>query len=273
MAMSRTQKWKLAAGVACVAALAVAACGRDIGGPAHRTVGADGPLINGARIRGTLMETVSPLTATSYQPAPVRRDFSAVVEHGQARLDGATIALSRGLPRSTSDVEFTDREGRRARLVARASAAGLPPEDFQVYRDGQLLVEVAFRWRHLNGAWVLGERTLTVYDRGRALLHHTRVLDGATLASGGLRLPGLGGPASLAAVLLPQRLEAQWYRCMPEATETVLAASLVSAAAVAFIAAPGPVTWGAVVGAIGVYDAAMGAYFNCVFRIQPTSDQ
>ena len=270
--MSSTQNWKLAAGVACAAVLAVAACGRDVGGPAHRTVGADGPLINGARIRGTLMETVSPLTATSYRPEPVRRDFSAVVEHGQAHLDGASIALSRGLPSATSDVEFTDREGRRDRVVARASAAGLPPQGFEVYRDGQLLVDVAFRWQRLNGAWVLGERTLTVYDHGRALLRHTRALDGATLASGGLRLPGLGGPASLAAILLPQRLEAQWYHCLGEATETVLAASLVSAAAAAFIAVPTPVTWGAVVGAIGVYDAAMDAYFNCVFPVQPTSD-
>jgi len=270
--MSSTGKWKLAAGVACAAVLAVAACGRDIGGPAHRTVGSGGPLINGARIRGTLMETVSPLIATSYRPEPVRRDFSAVVDHGRARLDGATIALSRGLPSAASDVEFTDREGRRARVVAHASAAGLPPKGFQVYRDGQLLVDVTFRWQNIDGAWVLGERTLTVYDHGRALLRHTRALDGATLASGGLRLPGLGGTASLAAILLPQRLEAQWYRCLGEATETVLAASLVSAATVAFITAPSAVTWGAVVGAIGVYDVAMDAYFNCVFPVQPRSD-
>ncbi|MEK6768665.1 MAG: hypothetical protein AABY85_06720 [Gemmatimonadota bacterium] len=254
-----------AVGGVLVTLAAIAGCGRDIGGSATGVTGAGSPLIDGSRIRGTLVETVSTLaSAPAYLPEPARRDFSAVVEHGEARLDGAIIAHGRGLPRATSDVEFTDREGRRARLVAHAGAPGQALRGFQVYRDGQLLVDVAFRWQNLNGAWLLGERTLTVYDHGRAVLTHTRALDGASLASAGLRLPSLGGTGSLAAFLLPQRLEAS--SCFGEAAMTVLAASAVGAAAAGFIAAPSPATYLVLAGAIAVYDGAMDVYVACLDR-------
>lgn len=243
----------------------IAGCGRDIGGSATDVTGAGSTLTNGSRIRGSVVEQVSALVPTvSYRPEPTRRDFSAVVRNGQATLDGGTIAVSRGLARGTSDVEFTDREGRHARLVARSSAPGRPAEGFQVYRDGQLLVDVAFQWQNLNGAWVLGQRTLTVYDHGQAVLRHTRAVDGATLASAQVGVPGFGRQRSLLSILLPQRLEAQWYRCLGEATMTVLAASGVGAATAAFIAAPSPATYGVVLGAIALYETTMDAYVECL---------
>lgn len=265
--MSSTGKWKVVAGVACLAVLAFAACNRDIGAPAAGA-GGRGPLAEGSRVSGTLVETVNPLgSAPAFVPAPSRRDFSAVVEHGAARLDGATIALGRGFPRASSDVEFTDSEGRRARLVARAPAPGQPLQSFQVYRDGQLLVDVAFRWQDQGGAWVLRERTLTVYDHGRALLTHTRALDGASLASAGLRLPSFGRAGSLAAFLLPQRLEAE--TCIAEATMTVVAAGVVGAAAAQVVLTPTPLAFIALGMAISFYSSTMDAYTACLEKELP----
>lgn len=268
--MSRAGKWKLPSGGAFLALAVVAACARDIGGSGRGVTGLGGPLINGSRISGTMVEALSVSAPTpGYVPEPTRRAFTAVVHEGRATFEGVVVAVSQGLPKVASDVEFTDREGRRARLLVRSAGPGQPVEAFQVYRDGQLLVDVAFEWQNLNGAWALSRRTLTAYDHGQAVLHQTREVNGTSLARAGLAVPSLGQAGSALSLLLPERLEAQWYACLGEATMTVLAASAVGAATAIFVATPNPVTYLTLVTTIAAYDKAMDAYVKCVF---PLSD-
>ncbi len=262
--MNQTRKMAAVAGAVWLA-LAAAGCSRDRA-RAYVT-GPHGALTEGSRISGTLVESLSLPGASgrAAEPHVSRRSFEATVRSGHAEIDGAALVTSRGLRAPWHRFEFTDREGRRARIIVGTPGAGRPVERFQVYRDGELLADAVFTWQNRTGAWVLAERTLTVYDRGQPVLRHVRSLEGAsaTQAFGGARV----GPALarlLGSAVLPRALEAQWWSCLDKAAVTVVAAGAVGAAAAAFIAAPTPVTYGALAGALAAYDQAMDAYVECL---------
>ena len=265
--MIQTRKMAAVAGAVWLA-LVAAGCSRDRA-RAYVT-GPHGALTEGSRISGTLVESLSLPGASgrAAEPHVSRRSFEATVRSGHAEIDGAALATSRGLRTPSHQFEFTDREGRRARIVVGAPGAGQPVERFQVYRDGELLADAVFTWQNRTGAWVLAERTLTVYDHGQPVLRQVRSLEGAsaTQAFGGARV----GPALarlLSSAVLPRALEAQWWSCLDKAAVTVVAAGAVGAATAAFIAAPTPVTYGVLAGSIAAYDQAMDAYVECVVQL------
>lgn len=262
--MNQTRKLAAVAGAVWLA-LAAAGCSRD---RARASVtGPHGAVAEGSRISGTLVESLSLPGASGRagEPHVSRRSFEATVLSGHAEIDGAALVTSRGLSAPSHQFEFTDREGRRARIVVGTHGAGQPVERFQVYRDGELLADAAFAWQNRTGAWVLTERTLTVYEHGRLVLRQVRNLEGvsATQAFRGAQV----GPALarlLSSAVLPRALEAQLWRCLDKAAVTVVAAGAVGAATAAFIAAPTPVTYVALAGAIAAYDKSMDDYVDCL---------
>ena len=264
--MKQTRKMAAVAGAVWLA-LAAAGCSRDRA--SAYVTGPHGALTEGSRISGTLVESLSLPGASGREAEPrmSRRSIEATVRSGQAEIDGAALVTSRGLRSPSHRFEFTDREGRRARIVVGTAGAGQPVQRFQVYRDGELLADAAFTWQNRTGAWVLTERTVTVYDHGRPVLRHVRTLEGAnvTQAFGGARV----GPALarlLSSAVLPRALEAEWWSCLDKAAVTVVAAGAVGAATAAFIAAPTPVTYVALAGAIAAYDKSMDAYMECLVQ-------
>jgi hypothetical protein len=246
--------------------LALAAgCARDRAG--GDVAGPRGAPTDGSRVSGTIVESLSLPGASGQaaEPRVTRHAFQATVRSGHAEVDGAAVVTSGGLPRPSHEVEFTDREGRRARIVVGTSGAGQPVRRFQVYRDGELLADAAFTWENRTGAWVLTQRTLTVYDRGNPVLRQVRTLEGASTvqAFAGARV---GRPLArlLTSAILPNELEAQWYRCLDKAALTIVAASAVGAATAAVITAPTPVTFTALAAAIAFYDRTMDEYVKCI---------
>ena len=262
--MNQTRKMAAVAGAVWLA-LAAAGCSHDRA--STYVTGPHGALTEGSRISGTVVESLSLPGASgrAAEPQVSRRSFEATVRSGHAEIDGAALVTSRGLRAPSHRFEFTDREGRRARIIVGTPGAGRPVERFQVYRDGELLADAVFTWQNRTGAWVQTERTLTVYDHGQPVLRQVRSLEGvsATQAFGGARV----GPALarlLSSAVLPRALEAQWWSCLDKAAVTVVAAGAVGAATAAFIAAPTPVTYGVLAGSIAAYDQAMDAYVECL---------
>lgn len=264
--MSEMRKMTAVAGAVWLAL--AAGCSRDRAG--GNVAGPRGAVTEGSRVSGTIVESLSLPGASGQAAGPrvTRRSFQATVRSGHAEVDGAAVVTSGGPRRPSHEVEFTDREGRRARIVVGTPGAGQPVRRFQVYRDGDLVADAAFTWENRAGAWVLTERTLTVYDHGNPVLRQVRTLEGASTvqAFGSARV---GGPLArlLTSAILPGALEAQWYRCLDKASVTVVAAGAVGAATAAFIAAPTPVTYTALAIAIAAYDKAMDEFVKCIAAI------
>jgi hypothetical protein len=261
---------KIGLGGVMLAVLATAGCSRDERDFGRGIAGPSARLAEGSRVFGWRTQSVELLagdqSARTTRLAPV--EVSATVSNGAARDSLVSLARTVAMAQRHRTLSHTDQQGRRHVFEVERGEDLSPPTSIRHVVDGELRMQMQFRWEARPGGWLLADRRITLFEAGRPVLQHALELGRLeTAAAGG----GSDGPARVlagaAGLFLPAELHAAQFSCVNEVVALAAAAAATYLAYEALKLQPWSLTaWRNFLGAVALLGATTESFVDCLLE-------